>query len=136
MSKIVDLEVSTSIFEKSISDFYPDGSFLFSEEESCLDEKHSSGSLIIKNNKVISLSPGLESAVKVKKLFMYRSADCLILDGRQISYWARLTLEGNKLSVQDIDVEKRFELDSEDQIEELERMSNKGSSSSFSLHSQ
>ena len=72
----------------------------------------------------------------MKKLFMYRSADCLILDGRQISYWARLTLEGNKLSVQDIDVEKRFELDSEDQIEELERMSNKGSSSSFSLHCQ
>ena len=155
VSKILNLDVTTCVFEKSISD-YSVGSFSFSADECSLDSKHLGGSLTLKNNKIIRLSAGLEESVKVetgddisqlfacqatadvniKKLFMYRTVDCLILDGQRTSYWARLTLKGNKVQIVDIDIEKRFELDSEDQIEELERCKGEGSVPFMSLHYQ
>lgn len=155
VSKILNLDVTTCVFEKSISD-YSVGSFSFSADECSLDTKHLGGCLTLKNNKIVGLSAGLEESVKVeagddisqlfacqatadvniKKLFMYRTVDCLILDGQQVSYWARLTLKGNKVQIADIDIEKRFELDSEDQIEELERCKGEGSMAFMSLHYQ
>lgn len=155
VSKILNLDVTTCVFEKSISD-YSVGSFSFSADECSLDSKHLGGSLTLKNNKIVGLSAGLEESVRVeagddisqlfacqatadvniKKLFMYRTVDCLILDGQRASYWARLTLKGNKVQIVDIDIEKRFELDSEDQIEELERCKGDGSVPFMSLHYQ
>lgn len=155
MSKILNLDVTTCVFEKSIPD-YSVGSFLFSADECSSDSKHLGGSITLKNNKIIRLSAGLEESVKVetgddisqlfacqataevniRKLFMYRTVDCLILDSQRLSYWARLTLKGNKVQIADIDIEKRFELDSEDQIEELERRKGERSMTFMSLHCQ
>ncbi len=155
VSKILNLDVATCVFEKSISD-YSVGSFFFSSDECSLDSKHLGGSIILKNKTIVGLSAGLEESVKVKagddisqlfacqatadvnikKLFMYRTVDCLILDSQRFSYWARLTLKGNKVQIADIDMEKRFELDSEDQIEELERRKDEGSMAFISLHCQ
>lgn len=155
VSKILNLDVTTCVFEKIITD-YSVGSFPFSADECSLDSKHLGGSITLKNNKIIGLSAGLEESVKVeagddisqlfacqatadvniKKLFMYRTVDCLILDSQRLSYWARLTLKGNKVQIADIDIEKRFELDSEDQIEELERCKGEGSMTFMSLHCQ
>lgn len=155
MPNINNLDISTSLFEKKISDYLTEGQ-LFSEEDCSLNEKHLSGDLTLKNNKIVRLSEGLQRSVKVeagddlsklfvcqssaamqlKKLSLFRTVECLILDGQQTPYWARLTLKGNKLLIKDIDIEKRFALDTEDQIEELERLARKSESQTFSAHLQ
>ena len=65
VSKILNLDVTTCVFEKSITD-YSVGSFPFSADECSLDSKHLGGSITLKNNKIIGLSAGLEESVKVE----------------------------------------------------------------------
>lgn len=144
MSKFLSLDYPSRTAETSVSEI----SFEFNnsvEEVFAYREYKTTGFLKIKNNQVIAVSDSLKNklairvgdelpslfanqlcaSVQLKKLFLFRKVEARLIDSSNQAFWARLTLDSDKLIIEDIDLEKQFEIDTEDQIEEMERLRNK-----------
>ncbi len=74
--------------------------------------------------------------VNIKKLFMYRTVDCLILDSQRFTSGLALLSKETKSRLRILILKKDLNLTLKDQIEELERRKDEGSMAFISLHCQ
>lgn len=61
-------------------------------------------------------------AIKMDQLTRLGSTEARLKDAQGSVFWARLSLKGKGVFLEDIDIEKNFELDCEDLMEEQERV--------------
>jgi hypothetical protein len=110
-------------------------------EETDLAQRRVLGSLILEEGKIkkfdadigksLAVRRGLpltelfadEAVRRMKLMMLERTGRCevRIRDLSGLVFWAEIRLDGNKVMIRDIDTEKKFEIDGEDILEEMER---------------
>jgi hypothetical protein len=110
-------------------------------EETDLSQRRVLGSLVIEEGKIkkfdadisksISVRRGLplaeifadEAVRRLKLTMLERTGRCEVRlrDLSGMIFWAEMRRDGNVVSIRDIDLEKKFEIDGEDILEEMER---------------